>query len=423
MRGVAVTTDEIMAKEREMAAQGIRHPIRMHPEHEVERENLPQNPLSPGVSRWPSKPTDLKLEQELSTLSPQTLSTNFTGVTLSDASAFPPDGMGAIGPTQFIVDVNGRIRSFNKSTGVADGILNANTDNFFSTVMTPPTNANFTSDPRIRYDRLSGRWIAIMIDVPGGGGSIPNRVMLAVSDGGTITPSTVWTYFFFAADASLFADYPTLGVDQNALYIGCNMFTTAGSFSNTKAFVVRKSSILGAGPIVFTSFPDLINTGTGVGPWTPQGVDNFDPAAAEGYFIGVDNATFGTLIMRRISNPGTTPSISSNISLTVPATQFPATVPHLGNTGSTNGQLDAIDDRLFAAVVRNGHLWTAHNIKVSNAGVATGTLTRDAARWYDITNLGTTPTLTQSGTVYDATLPNDGNQRSEERRVGKECRL
>jgi len=411
-RGVGRTTNEIMARERELDALGIQRPVRMHPEHEVEREDLPQNPLSPGVSQWPAKRIDQRSAEELGILSPQTVSTSFTGVTLADAGAFPPDGMGAVGPTQFIVDVNGRIRSFNKSTGVADGVLNANTDNFFSTVMTPPLGTNFTSDPRIRYDRLSGRWIAIMIDVPGGSGSLPNRVMLAVSDGNTITGSTVWTYFFFAADASLFGDYPTLGIDQNALYIGCNMFTTGGSFSNTKAFVVRKSSILGAGPIVVTSFSNLINTGTGVGPWTPQGVDNFDASATEGYFIGVDNATFGTLILRRISNPGGSPSISSSISLTVPATAFPTTVPHLGNTQGANGELDALDDRLYAAVIRSGHLWTAHNIRVSNSGSASGTTSRDAARWYDINNLSTTPALVQSGTVYAATGANDTLQRN-----------
>ena len=64
---------------------------------------------------------------------------------------------------------------------------------------------------------------------------------------------------------------------------------SAGSFTRTDAAVVRKSSVTSGGPIVVTLFPGLA-TGTGAGPYTPQGVDNFDPAATEGYFIGVDNA-------------------------------------------------------------------------------------------------------------------------------------
>ncbi|MBI1803449.1 MAG: putative Ig domain-containing protein [Ignavibacteriae bacterium] len=418
-RGVALSTSEIMARARELNARGVQQPVRKHPEHEVDRKHLPLNPFSPNVSQWPPRPIEQKSTQESGVLAPQTLSTNFTGVTLADAGAFPPDGMGAIGPTQFIVDVNGRIRSFDKSTGIADGVLDVNTDVFFSSVMTPPLATNFTSDPRIRYDRLSGQWMAIMIDVPGGSGTQPNRILLAVSNTSTITLSTVWTYFYFRQDSVLplgnanqFADYPTLGIDNNALYIGCNMFNSSGAFTGTTGFVVRKSSILGAGPIVVTAFRGLVSSASAAGPYTPQGVDNFDPSATEGYFIGVDNATFGTLMLRRVSNPGTTPSISSNISLTVLTTTFPVTVPHLGNTQGTSGELDALDDRLFAAVIRNGHLWTAHNIRVSNTGSVSGTTSRDAARWYDITNLGTTPSLTQSGTVYAATAANDTLQRN-----------
>src|SRR5262249_47194245 len=88
----------------------------------------------------------------VSPFSPQTTGLSFTGATLSDTGAFPPDSMGDVGPTQYIVAVNGRIRSFNKTTGVADAALNLDTDVFFSSVMSSNP-GTFTSDPRIRYDR------------------------------------------------------------------------------------------------------------------------------------------------------------------------------------------------------------------------------------------------------------------------------
>ena len=107
------------------------------------------------------------------------------------------------------------------------------------------------------------------------------------------------------------------------------------------------------------------------GPYTPQGVDNFDPSTTEGYFIGVDGQYYGIITLRRVLNPGNTPSISSDIAITVNATSNPQRVPHLGNTRPSNwGYLDALDDRLFAAVIRNGLLWTAHNIGVNNSGIA-----------------------------------------------------
>jgi len=223
--------------------------------------------------------------------------------------------MGAVGPTQILVGVNGRIRTFNKSTGAADGVLNATMDSFFGSVRSGIS----TSDPRVRYDRLAGRWFVIMINV-----STPNRVLLAVSDGGILTQSTVWTFFFFqqdlvspAGDTGCLADYPSLGIDANALYIGVNQFCGSPlTFSNTTAFVIRKSSVLGGGPIIVTAFRNLI--GAGGGPLTPQGVDNFDPAATQGYIIGTDASFFGLLVMRRVSNPGGTPTLSGNISITVP---------------------------------------------------------------------------------------------------------
>ena len=63
--------------------------------------------------------------------------------------------------------------------------------------------------------------------------------------------------------------------------------------------------------------------------------------------------------------------------------------------------MDDIDDRLFTAVIRNGHLWTAHNVGVDSAGNSNGgTRTRDAVRWFDVTVPGLT--LNQSGTVFDS---------------------
>ncbi|MFN8243519.1 MAG: proprotein convertase P-domain-containing protein [Ferruginibacter sp.] len=399
------TTAEIM----EAARTFVSHRPLVPEEREgPNRRHLKQNPLAPAVSSYPPR-TDNPGNNSFAPPPPggnglaQTPSTSFNGVTgPTENGAFPPDDMGAIGPTQYIVFVNGKIRSFNKTTGVADGVLNADPDVFFSSVMTPPVASNFTSDPRIRYDRLSGKWIMIIIDVPGGAGTQANKVLFAYSNSSTITAGTTWTYYSFLGQTGVFLDYPTLGIDVNALYIGGNMFTLGGSFNGTNGYVLNRNTLLSGGAVTVYSFFNLA-TSSGAGPYTPQGVDNFDPAATEGYFIGVDNASFSLLQMRRVSNPAGVATISANISITVPTTASPRTVPHLGNTGGTSGNLDALDDRLFAAMARGGHIWTAHNIGVSTTGVATSTASvrRNGVRWYDLANITTTPTLNQSGTVYD----------------------
>ena len=394
--GTRETTTAIMERQAltDLASKGKAKKFKIKKEKESpERDLLPQNPASPHVAQWVPSQSTPDVSQPPSSEAPQSLGVSFTGATLADTFSFPPDTMGAVGPTQFIVFVNGRLRSFNKTTGVADGVLNADPDVFFASVR----GTSSTTDPRIRYDRLTGRWILIIINDT----TVANRVLIAVSDSGIVTGSTVWTFFFFTGPGNRFADYPTLGVDNNALYIGANLFTSAGSYANTAAFVVRKSSVLGAGPIVVTHFTNLLTSSTAAGIYTPQGVDNFDPAATEGYFIGSDNASYGLLVVRRVTNPAGTPSLSGNLSITVPSTAAPATVPHLGNTGGTSGNLDGLDDRLLAAHIRNGRLWTAHNIQVNSSGVASASGGRDAVRWYELQNLSGTPTVVQSGTLFD----------------------
>ena len=387
-----------------------------------DRRHLPGNPDSPATSTMVDGNPDAAAATARASftavpLAAQTLGINFTGATLADANAVPPDSMGAIGPTQYLVTINGRLRTFNKTTGADDGVMNLTSDAFFAGVVSGPTFA--TTDPRVRYDRLSARWFVIMIDFDTRLDSDPahadpnNRILLAWTDAasnGVISNSTVWSFSSISqlacsASTDCLEDYPTLGVDANALYIGTNTFTNASNYRGTGGYVVPKAPLL-AGSGSVTHFT-LVATASGIGPFTPQGVDNFDPNATQGYFIGVDNATFGTLMFRRVSNPGTTPTISANIARSVSTTSFPIAVPHLGNTGGNDGQLDALDDRLFAAHIRNGRLWTAHNIQVDATGVASDTGGRDGVRWYELNVPSSgTPTVVQSGTLFDPAASN-----------------
>ena len=410
--GVTETVDEIMARARiDDAFIGPKLRVQIEPQ-EVDREHLPQNPDAPAVSQWP--PKDLETADFFGKTdapkNPQTVGTSFLGVQISETPGWiPPDSMGAVGPDQVMVAVNGRIRAFDK-TGVLGG-LDSDTDTFFASVM---TSGSGTSDPHVRYDRLSQRWFVSMIDV-----ATPNRVLIAVSSGSHITNSSSFTFFQFQhdlvgttpnSDTGGFADYDTLGLDANALYIGANIFNAAGTaFLGSTGYVVRKSSVISGGPIVVTPFRQLCSA-SGAGPYTPQGVDNDDPSATQGYFIGVDSASYSLLQVRRVSNPGGTPSISGNLSITVPTTYAPRNVPASG----TSTTLDPLDDRLFAAAIHKNKLsgtsslWTAHNIRVNSSGVggSTGTYNRDACRWYEIGSLSTTPALSQSGTLYDSTGTN-----------------
>ena len=400
--GITMTVQEIMDQEAMLPADHYSKPKpRTNPEFELERKEKMQNPNAPDVSQWPLQSDDQKKVIQGETDAPQTVGTNFLGMNISSSGYIPPDSQGDVGPTQVLVCANGRIRVYSKA-GVLGG-LNADMDVFFNSVR----NGSGTSDPHIRYDRLTSRWYVVIINVQ----AAPNRVLIAVSSGPIITSSSSFTFFQFTVNTggvlNGFADYPTLGVDNNALYIGVNMFNAAlTSFIGTNGYVINKAN-LNSGTLTVASFI-LMNGGGGAGILTPQGVDNDDPSANQGFFIGVDNLAFSLLVIKRVSNPGGVPSISGNLNITVPTTVFPETVPH---NGSSN-RLDALDDRLFAAMIHRNKitntvsLWTAHNIEVNTSGVGSTSGSRDAGRWYEITNLTTTPSLNQSGTLFDNAVTN-----------------
>jgi Bacterial Ig-like domain len=329
-------------------------------------------------------------------------STSLLGVQSNESGFIPPDSMGAVGPSQVVVFVNGRLKVFDKQ-GSTPPILSVSDAAFWA----PVRNGSEPTDPEVEYDRLSQRWILAGINLEG----TNNRIMLAVSDGPTITSTSDFTYFFFNQAAPppsaspRFADYPQMSVDEDAIYIGVNEFESG--FAGTSVYVIRKSSVLGTGPIVVTAFRNLISGGQGA--VSPQPATNMTPGTDSGYVVGPDATFFSRLDVRRISNPGGTPSISGNLTVTVPQTfaPDPFPVPAQGTTGG----LDALDDRLFEAMIGRDPagedtLWTSHNLLMNASGASSPAGNRTGSRWYQLGNLDTTPSLLQSGALFDPAAAN-----------------
>src|SRR5690242_5428603 len=206
-QGIARTTAQIMT---DQTVRGPRKHTFVKREFVIPgRAHRPQNPGSRFDAQFPPAAASNTATSSAGTIAgpnfSQTIGLQWDSVTGPvETASFPPDSMGMAGPSQFIILVNGKIRSFNKATGVADGVLDADPEVFFSQIMTPVTGnqVNSTTDPQIRYDRLSKRWFLQMIDMPSSDaahiGDMPNRVLLAVSDAasnGVISNSTTWTFF------------------------------------------------------------------------------------------------------------------------------------------------------------------------------------------------------------------------------------
>ncbi len=320
---------------------------------------------------------------------------SYTAMTFGETGSLPPDPSLGAGPAQVIVAANGRIRSISKATGAPDGVLNASPNTFFASVR----NGADTFGVKVKYDRLAGRWFIMAATE-----ATVGRIVIASSNASTITPTTVWSFFAFdntypAPGCSI--DSPTLAIDPYALYVGVVQFCDSGvNYAGTSGFVIRKTSVIDGATIVVTAFHGLTGNAAGAGPFAPIGIDNDESYAAVGYFIGVDNSQFGRLMLRRVSNPGSTPTIGANVPINITSTALPITVRHLGNTGGANGHLDGGDDRLTSATLRNGSLWTAHTIGALHTGAASASGNRNAVRWYQIGSLESTPTVLQTGTLF-----------------------
>lgn len=329
--------------------------------------------------------------------------TTFLGADSSDSGFIPPDSMGAVGPTQIVVFVNGLIRVYDKDGNVV-ALDNVSDSDFWASELSSGTQP---TDPGVEYDRLEQRWIISAIDTK----STNNRVMLAVSDGPEITDETDFTFYSFPESMPLggpprFADYPQMAVDANAVYIGVNLFTnSSGSFAGTAAYVIKKSTVLGGPTATVTGFP-LLGSAGGSGMDSPQPATDMDPNVPAGYFIGPDNLFLSQLDVVRITDPGGVPAMVPTQTVNVSTTATPLAVPAQGTTGG----LDPLDDRLFEAMIGRGPdgtdtLWTAHNIRVNSSGVGTSSGDRDGARWYQLGNLSSNPpTLVQSGTLFDTAV-------------------
>ncbi len=405
---VAETTEQIMARQ-SVAARQVRPEPRIFFLGRADTRGKKVDPAGAGLVQGPAPGS--RMPDQVGGLEP--LALQVVGVNADGPASgispcgTPPDTMGAVGPTQFVVTLNCNIVSYSKATGAPDGVLNTTPAVFFASVR-----SSTVSDPHIRYDRLSRRWFVVIIDV-----KFPNnRVLVAVSNTATITSATVWTFFFFQSAigtrTSCLADYPTPGIDANAIYIGVNQFCgsslNAAVYSGSDVYVVRKGSVLGAGPIAVTGFQNLTDV------FTPQGVDNPDPTASEGYLIGSSVGFWNRLDLVRVSNAGSSSPSISVVAIATANQGLPLTQPHLGNTGGANGFLDASDNRLFAASLRDGSLWTAMDVGATVSGGAcqgigdVGPATRDVVFWWELRGIatGSTPSIRQAGVLCDTAATN-----------------
>ncbi len=289
---------------------------------------------------------------------------NFQTQTVVDST--PPDTMGAVGLNHWVQFNNDGYTVFNKNGSSAAARVSPTT--FWQNAGLTPGTVTDLSDPRLAFDPLSGRWIAAMISI---NEATNNRVLIARSN--TSNPLDGFKAVSLTTSNNLFADYPTLGIDRNGVYIGTNNFTAGGAFSNVGLYSVPKADLLLTTPTLVnaTQFGSL-NPDTTIG-YTSQVVTNYNlgqtnSTAASVY--AVNNVNFSQVNVTPLTGttlPGATLGGTSVINVATTSYAPTARQPNSTNTAVSGFRMDTLDDRFGSSVYRVGNLvYSVHGVAQSS---------------------------------------------------------
>jgi hypothetical protein len=302
----------------------------------------------------------------------------------------PDDGNGAVGPAHFVELINGRFSVYNKSNGVRVQTMNDLTFWAKAGVSLDPTLD--TTDPRVNFDADAQRWFASCIDYsPAAFRQTRNHFLLAVSD--SPDPTGSWHGFSFTADPvnGDFADFPTMGLDADGVYLAGDLYTTALGLNIGSTLVfVPKAGLLGnppnidgrvfLDPLAFNAHGHILQPAVALSQTSAQ-----ESVLGVGS-LGGDGHPHNTLLLSTVRG-GT---MTNTVALQVPDYIMAGGLAQ--PNGSTN--LDSGDTRFSAAVRRVGDvLYAVHS--VANSG-------RVAVRWYRID--AQQMTLLETGIISNTNL-------------------
>ena len=282
----------------------------------------------------------------------------FLGVGWTSISPADPDL--AAGPNHLVQVVNSQIAFFSK-TGSVQYQQSAST--FFSGV----ASSSGQLDPRVIYDRASGRFVLIFLERAEGGTNASN-LLFAISDDSN--PHGTWFRYRFnvvatAGGRDYYLDYPGFGYNREGYVICGNLLEFGGGGSIGSEFVVvPKAPVLAGDPVTVTRLFDATY-------FDAQMAETVGSDSAAVYGAAMQTATsLGVFAVTGID--GGTPSLTST-SVPVPNSPWPRAAASVDGT-----LLDTRGSRIVTAVWRGGSLYLANSYDVSMFDDLVG------IRWYEI---------------------------------------
>ncbi len=313
---------------------------------------------------------------------------NFNGTSSNDSrkanfnQQFEPPDQGLCVGNGFVLEpVNSAFRIFKTNGHSLIGPTNVN--DLFDQGST-----QFTSDPRCYYDPTTNTWFATILFLSGG--EIPDgkssQLDIAVNSSGN--PENIWTQYqidttdIHGNGCPCFGDQPTLGIDQDNLYVSTNEFSIVGpEFNGAQIYAFSKKDLIAGTPAHFAHFANLSIGGTtaaSVQPATSTGAPNaefflnsLDPTGTSDHRLGVWAMTDRTALQH-----GNLPTLSSTV-ITSETYGLPPAAAQKG----AKSTIDSGDDRMQQTQYINGTVWGELTTVVSIAHDSTN---RAGAAWFNV---------------------------------------
>ena len=360
-------------------------------EHEID------NPPNPNVKNWDmTYRPDPVLQRPENSPTPLTPSPGleFDALGYGDdffCNCMPADNDGAPGTTQYVEYINTLYAVYSKTGSLLLGPLSGNS--FWSGFGGSCQNDN-NGDTIIRFDAAAQRWVASQFAINRSG---DDYECVAVSQ----TDDATGAYYRYAFQFGDFPDYPKMGVWPDAYYFSFNNFNLSlTSYIGANVCAADRTNMLAgnsANLICFQQDSSLFGM-------LPADLDGATPPAAgtPNFYMELDPSGDANLDMFQFHVDFTTPSNSTFTGPTlIPIAAYTPSCPSANYNACaqqpTAGSdlLETLSDRLmYRNVYRNfgDHtvLLDSHSVQVSGTGAG--------ARWYEIHNPETGPTVYQSGT-------------------------
>ena len=315
-----------------------------------------------------------------------TTAASFAGI--PQTAWMPPDCTIAVGRSDVLVSVNADLAGYTKAGALRFRWPNMST--LFQSVL--PTGGSIF-DPRLAYDHYAQRWIVVAgarRQTPAG-----SWVMIGVSQG--LDPAGA--YWVWALDAALdgstqtnnWADYPMLGIDTQAIYLGLSMFAIGGGFQYAKVRILNKAELYAGGTgtnhfVRWYDFWGLHNADNSLS-FTVQPAMHFRGTGGNppAYLINAIWPSGTSLTLWTLANPlgswvGSMPSLTRS---TVKCNNYD--LPPDGQQPDTTTRIETDDSRLLNAVYQYAggvqRLWTCHTSKFTWQGDSEA---RSVVQWYEI---------------------------------------